>query len=142
MSWGLFPIILFLPKKGKRILILSVLNKKLLLTEQTKMFLILLYLSITTTTGVLLYLITKYLRRKPFGVQFVADHISIDLAISVFVVVLFTSVTVVAREILGPFSESIANVLLVLQQVTAAELSINILSIQVAQFANVFFSAR
>jgi hypothetical protein len=142
VSWGLFPIILFLPKKGKRILILSVLNKKLLLTEQTKMFLILLYLSITTTTGVLLYLITKYLRRKPFGVQFVADHISIDLAISVFVVVLFTSVTVVAREILGPFSESIANVLLVLQQVTAAELSINILSIQVAQFANVFFSAR
>lgn len=142
MSWGLFPIILFLPKKGKRILILSVLKKKLLLTDQTKMFLILLYLLITATTGVLLYLITKYLRQKPFGAQFVADHLSIDLAISVFAVVLFTSVTVVAREILGPFDEFMVNVLLVLQQVTAAELSTNILSIQVAQFVNVFFSER
>jgi len=106
------------------------------------MFLIVLYSSITIATGVLLYLITKYLRQKPFGAQFVADHLSIDLAISVFAVVLFTSVIVVAREILGPFSESMVNVLLVLQQATTAELSTNILSIQVAQFANVFFSAR
>ncbi len=106
------------------------------------MFLIVLYLSITISTGVLLHLITKYLRQKPFRAKFVADHLSIDLAISVFAVVLFTSVTVVAREILGPFDEFMVNVLLVLQQVTAAELSTNILSIQVAQFVNVFFSER
>jgi hypothetical protein len=106
------------------------------------MFLIVLYSSITIATGVLLYLITKYLRQKPFGAQFVADRLSIDLAISAFAVVLFTSVIVVVREILGPFSESMVNVLLVLQQATTAELSTNILSIQVAQLANVFFSAR
>jgi hypothetical protein len=107
-----------------------------------KMVLAIVYLLITTLTGYLLYLIVKYLKKKPFGAQFVTDHLSVDLAFTVFTSVAFTSTTVVAREILGPFDEATVKILLVMQQMTATVLSLNNLSIQTALFVNVFFAAR
>jgi hypothetical protein len=95
------------------------------------MFLILLYASITVLTGVLLFLITKYLRKKPFGTQFVTDRLSVDLAVCVFSVVLITSSAIVAREILGPFGEMTTKVFLWVQQMSTSSLSAYILSVQV-----------
>jgi hypothetical protein len=95
------------------------------------MFLILLYTTITVLTGVLLFLITKYLRKKPFGTQFVTDRLRVDLAVCVFSVVSFNSSAIVAREILGPFGEVTTNAFLVVQQVSTSSLSAYTLSVQV-----------
>jgi len=80
------------------------------------MLLIVIYLTITILTGILLYLISKYMREKPFGSQFVTDHLSTDLAITVFVATALTSSMVIAREILGPLDEISVKILLMLQQ--------------------------
>lgn len=80
------------------------------------MLIIGIYLTITLLTGILLYLITKYMREKPFGSQFVTDHLSTDLAITIFVAIALTSSMIIAREILGPLDEISVKILLMLQQ--------------------------
>ena len=107
-----------------------------------RMILISVYILITLLTGTLLYLIVKYLKKKPFGAQFVSDHLCVDLALAVFSGVLYTSLTVIARELHGPFDDVTVEVILALQQLTAANLLTNILSLQFALFGNAFFAAR
>ena len=107
-----------------------------------RMILILIYVTIALLTGTLLYLIIKYLKKKPFGAQFVSDHLCVDLALTVFSGVLYTSLVVIAREFHGPFDDVTVKVILFLQQITAANLSANILSLQFALFSNAFFAAR
>lgn len=89
------------------------------------MLLIIVYLLITIVTGVLLFLIIKYMKEKPFGAQFVADHLSADLALSVFSATAITSFMIIAREIRGPMDEFSVNIFLTLQQVTINQILFN-----------------
>ena len=100
------------------------------------------YLGITTVTGLLLLTIVKYLKDKPFGKQFVTDHLSITLSWSIFGSVAFLSAAIIIREIVGPFDHWISQVVLFLQQFFNLHLIMCLLSMQVAQFCNVFFSDR
>ena len=106
------------------------------------MLLILTYLLIIVLSGLPLRIIVKYLQEKPFGSQFVTDHLSTDLALSVFCAVTLTSVLILVREVIGPFDETSIKAVLVMQQLTTSAIVANILSIQVGQFCNVFFAAR
>ena len=66
------------------------------------MLLILLYVIINVLTGVLLYLIIKFLKSKPFGHQYVTDHLSIDFVIVLFASVSIYSASIIIRELTGP----------------------------------------
>ena len=106
------------------------------------MLLIFTYLLIIVLSGLPLWIIVKYLKEKPFGSQFVTDHLSSDLALSVFCAVTLASVLVLAREVIGPFDESTIKAVMVMQQLTTSAVITNILSLQVGQFCNVFLSSR
>jgi hypothetical protein len=106
------------------------------------MILIVIYLFIIIICGLLLCLITKYLKEKPFGTQFVTDHLCGDLAVNVFCAVTLTSTIIIAREVYGPFDENAIKVILALQQLTTAAIVTTILSIQIGKFCDVFFAAR
>jgi len=103
---------------------------------------ILVYSAILVLTGTILYLIIKYLKEKPFGAQFVTDQLSIDVILSVFSTVFVTSVAVIFRELVGPFSVYGAEISLIFQQFSGSTITFNLLSLQVAQFCNVLFSVR
>ena len=64
--------------------------------------LILLYAAINVITGVLLYLLIKFLKSKPFGSQYVTDHLSIDFVIVLFASVSIYSLAIIIRELTGP----------------------------------------
>jgi len=106
------------------------------------MFLIIIYLFIIIMSGLLLGLFIKYLKEKPFGAQFVTDHLSRDLAVTIFCTVCVASLIIIAREVHGPFNEATVDMALILQQFTNSAIVTNILSIQIGQICNVFFAAR
>ena len=104
--------------------------------------LISIYLSIVLLTGSLLFLITKFLKDKPFGQQFVTDKLSADLAIFVFMTNFFLSFAIIIRELIGPFCEDTTQIVLAIQQFFNLSILMCLLAMQFAQFCNVFFSSR
>ena len=106
------------------------------------MWVIIIYIATLVLTGILLYLLLKYLKEKPFGGQLVTDHLSIDLIISLFTLVLVTCVSVIGRELFGPFNSIGAETCLILQQLASSSLAFNLLSVQVAQFCSILLSVR
>ena len=107
-----------------------------------KLLLVLMYFSITTCTGLLLFLIIKYLQEKPFGKQFVTDHLSINLSWAIFASVAFLSAAIIVRETFGPFDDQISKLVLFWQQFFNLQVLMCLVSMQVTQFCNVFFSDR
>ena len=103
---------------------------------------VLVFISITLLTAILLFLIIKYLREKPFGSQLVTDYLSVNLAISIFSGVAFLSTVIIAREVFGPFAEWVPIAVLVTQQIINHNSLMCMLSMQVGQFCNAFFTAR
>ena len=106
------------------------------------MWVIIIYIATLVLTGILLYLLLKYLKEKPFGGQLVTGHLSIDLIISLFTLVLVTCVSVIGRELFGPFNSIGAETCLILQQLASSSLAFNLLSVQVAQFCSILLSVR
>ena len=100
------------------------------------------YLGIVILTASLLFLIGKYLQDKPFGQQFVTDKLSADLAMFVFLTIFFLSFVIIARELIGPFSEHTTQIVLAIQQFFNLSILMCLLAMQFAQFCNVFFSVR
>lgn len=78
--------------------------------------LIMLYLFITISTGVLFFIIIKYLKEKPFGKQFVTDHLNVSLSASIFADIAFLSMAVILREIIGPFYVSVGRAVIIIKQ--------------------------
>ena len=107
-----------------------------------KLLLVLMYFSITTCTGLLLFLIIKYLQEKPFGKQFVTDHLSINLSWAIFASVAYLSGAIIIRETCGPFDDRISKLVLFWQQFFNLQVLMCLVSMQVTQFCNVFFSDR
>lgn len=106
------------------------------------MLLTLIYFAITLTSGTMLYIIYKYLKGKPFGTQFVTDHLSADLIINIFVSIVYVSASVGVREAAGPFNEAVSKVWSFVQQMQNLSVSNQILLLQVAHFCTIFFPAR
>ena len=104
--------------------------------------LLLVYLGIVIFTASLLFLISKYLQDKPFGQQFVTDKLSADLAMFVFLTIFFLSFVIIARELIGSFSEHTTQIVLAIQQFFNLSMLLYLLAMQVAQFCNIFFSIR
>ena len=100
------------------------------------------YLLIILSTGTLLFLMIKYWQEKPFGRQFVTDHLSVDLAITVFTCVAFLATANIFRELWGPFNETLTRFILMAQQMLNLSVLAYLLSMQIAQFCNVFFTSR
>jgi hypothetical protein len=107
-----------------------------------QVFLILLYVTITLVTGILLFLIIKYLQDKPFGRQFVTDHLSVYLSIAIFATNSFLSTAIILREIIGPFQGWIPKAIMIGQQFLNLSVLMCLLSMQLAQVCNVFFIDR
>jgi len=104
--------------------------------------LIIMYISITATTATFFLLIIKYLKEKPFGQLFVSDHLSIGLLISVFMAIFFPSSAIILRELAGPYSVFISWSVIAIQQFLQIVVVLSLLSIQIAQFCNVFLTTR
>jgi len=98
------------------------------------MILIILYISITV--------LTDTIKEKPFGAQFATDHLCTDVATSIFAATASTSFMIIAREINGPFNEPLSKFCGVVQQFCSSAFSVNILSLQLAQFSNFFLASR
>ncbi len=105
--------------------------------------LVLLYLSITLASGILIFLIIKYFQDKPFGRQVVTDHLIVNLLSAVFCGVLYLSSVIICKEVFGPLTNSSSTkAVLFVQQFIHNGVLLCFISIQVAQFSNVFFSDR
>jgi hypothetical protein len=104
--------------------------------------LIALYISITVSTGILFLMIIRYLKEKPFGRQFVSDHLSIGLLSSVYASIVFMASAIIAREMAGQFSVAASWSVIAIQQFLHLVVIMSLLSIQVAQFCNIFFMSR
>ena len=106
------------------------------------MFLVSVYLTIIVLSGISLYTIGKYLIEKPFGAQFVTDYLFIDLTFAVFCAVSTTGIAVIGREISGPFNNLEIPIFSYVQQFLYLSISTHIISLQIAQFCNIFFTER
>lgn len=107
-----------------------------------EVFLILLYFSIMLSTGILFFLIIKYLQDKPFGQQFVTDRLSVQSSIVIVILISNLSIAIIVREIFGPFPEWITKSISTVQQFLNLSFLMCLLSMQLAQACNIFFIDR
>jgi hypothetical protein len=103
---------------------------------------IFLYFFISLSTGCFYLVIFRYLKEKPFGKLFVSDRLCIGLMVTVFFSVTFLSSAIIIREVTGPYSPAVSWSVIVVQQFLQLVVIISLLSIQIAQFCNVFFINR
>jgi len=106
------------------------------------LLLILLYFSISALTAAFFLVIRGYLKEKPFGKLFVSDRLYIGLLASVFVSIAFPSSVIIIREATGPYSVAVSWSVIVVQQFFQLVVILSFLSIQIAQFCNVFLISR
>jgi hypothetical protein len=104
--------------------------------------LILLYFSISALTAAFFLVIRGYLKEKPLGKLFVSDQLYIGLLASVFVSIAFPSSAIIIREVTGPYSAAVSWSVIVVQQFFQLVVILSLLSIQIAQFCNVFLISR
>ncbi len=104
--------------------------------------LIIMYFSITALTACVFLLILKYLKEKPFGQQYLSDQLIITLMVSIFAIIAFLSVALTLREIIGPYSVLVTWFVIAVQQFLQLFVIMSMLSIQVAQFCNIYFASR
>jgi hypothetical protein len=87
-------------------------------------------------------MILKYLKEKPYGQQFLTDHLIIGLLACLFTSIAFLSSAIILRELFGPYSISVSWCIILVQQFLQLVVVMTLLSIRVAQFCNIFFINR
>jgi hypothetical protein len=71
-----------------------------------------------------------------------SDQLIITLMVSIFAIIAFLSVALILREIIGPYSVLVTWFVIAVQQFLQLFVIMSMLSIQVAQFCNIYFASR
>ena len=113
-----------------------------MIVESTTMLLLISsYVAVNFVSAILLFTIAQFSKKKPFGKQFVTNRLSVDFALVIFTAISIYAWTVIARLALGPLDETILNVAWCTGQFFMLLVSMYMLSMQTAQFMNIFCSS-